>query len=452
MERHDEFRELCAASTAGDLTDEERKRLEAHLSDCPSCREALKGYESVIQKAIPALAIDFPKEDKTDSSSWTLEGAEARFFERLDEQKRSGETHTDTPVIGSTDDSEIRRHSSSFGPSAALWGQVWLSYAAGIILFVALGIVAYRTGIRRGVDVARETPVQHETGIESLQAQLSDVGHEKMQISTQLEARDRTIADLKREFEEQSLELKNLKVSLNATGKIPARPEEASQKGGETERVAAREAGLQELQKRLDAQEQQRSEEAAQAKSLETKVSELTQIVRDRDRTISEQSHLLRDREATIDEQQAANQQQKDLLSHDRDIRELMGARDLYIAEVHDVNAKNQTSKPYGRVFYTKEKSLIFYAYDLDQQAGLKDASYFQAWGRRGPDKQLALNLGVFYEDNISKKRWVLKFNDAKTLAQIDAVFVTVEPKEGNSHPSGKQLLFAYLRVNPNHP
>jgi hypothetical protein len=45
-----------------------------------------------------------------------------------------------------------------------------------------------------------------------------------------------------------------------------------------------------------------------------------------------------------------------------------------------------------------------------------------------------------------------LKFDDPQKLAQIDAVFVTAEP-DGVSHkPSGKPFLFAYLKVNPNHP
>ena len=52
--------------------------------------------------------------------------------------------------------------------------------------------------------------------------------------------------------------------------------------------------------------------------------------------------------------------------------------------------------RPTGRVFYTKGKSLIFYAYDLDQEPGVKNASTFQAWGRRGPDREQALNLGNF--------------------------------------------------------
>jgi anti-sigma-K factor RskA len=76
----------------------------------------------------------------------------------------------------------------------------------------------------------------------------------------------------------------------------------------------------------------------------------------------------------------------------------------------------------------------------------------FQAWGRRGPDREQAVNLGVFYQDNVNQKRWVLKSNNPETLAQVDAVFVTVEPSGGSSHPSGKPLLFAYLRIEPNLP
>jgi hypothetical protein len=204
------------------------------------------------------------------------------------------------------------------------------------------------------------------------------------------------------------------------------------------EELAAAEAKLQDLRKTVNALTNQREEATSQAAALETKVAELTERVRNR--------------EEVLGQKDAEVAKQQELLEHDRDIRELMGARDLYIAEVHDISGTGKTDKTYGRVFYTKGKRLIFYAYDLDAQPGIRNASSFQAWGRRGPDKQQALNLGIFYEDNLSKKRWVLKAEDPKTLEDIDAVFVTVEPNGGSHHPSGKQLLFAYLRVNPNHP
>ena len=185
------------------------------------------------------------------------------------------------------------------------------------------------------------------------------------------------------------------------------------------------------LQQKLDSLAEQSAQDAARGKVWMPKS------------TIS--TGCLHDREVALD-------QKDELLAHDRDIRELMGARDLYIAEVHDVARDGQTQIPFGRVFYTKGKSLIFYAYDLDRQTALKRAGTFQAWGRRGPDREQAVNLGVFYEDNAAKKRWILKCDDPKTLAQIDAVFVTVEPNGGSHKPSSKSLLFAYLRVDPNHP
>jgi hypothetical protein len=203
------------------------------------------------------------------------------------------------------------------------------------------------------------------------------------------------------------------------------------------EEFAAAQTKLVELQETLATATMQRDENARQATVLGAKVDELTQRVRAREQALD------------IAEAEVAKGQE--LLERDRDIRELMGGRDLYMADVHDVSRAG-TDKTYGRVFYTKGKSLIFYAFDLDAQPGVQNASSFQAWGRRGPDKQQALSLGIFYEDNVSKKRWVLKASDPKTLEDIDAVFVTVEPNGGSHHPSGKQLLFAYLRVSPNHP
>ena len=71
------------------------------------------------------------------------------------------------------------------------------------------------------------------------------------------------------------------------------------------------------------------------------------------------------------------------------------------------------------------------------------------AWGS-GDDKQ-DVSLGLFYQDD-TKKRWVLRFNDTKTLARLNMVFVTAEPQGGSPKPTGKPLLLAYLQIQPNHP
>jgi hypothetical protein len=241
---------------------------------------------------------------------------------------------------------------------------------------------------------------------------------------------------LRREITQKSSELERLK-ALASAQQLALRTS-ADDKSGVTEerdrllqRVSVEEATLEETQERLKHLERERSEYVIRTASLESRIAELSNSLEERERLTTEQ---------------------QDLLAKDRDIRELIGARDLYITEIFDVARNGDTRKAAGRVFFTKGKSLIFYAYDLNDSPGVKDASTFEAWGQRGSDWRQASKLGIFYEDNASKKRWVVKSNDRRTLGQIDAVFITVEPNGGSERPTGKPLLFAYLKVAPNHP
>jgi len=424
---HDEFLELCALSTSGELTGEEQKRLQEHLAVCPSCREAMKQYEAVVAKTFLALA---PEPESSESDlAWSQEQAEAVFFERLTLEEKSGTDRGGTERNTSTD-------LVPFSVTQATWRNLWMLYAAGILLFIALGFSAYQVGVYRSAKTTAVTPLASQNDATALEQQVSDAGHEREVLRAQMMQREHVIADLRHQLELQSAEISHMKISQdhlenNLQNGEADRRTLLQERSEATQRLDAAQAKTQGLQDKLDVLERQSSEDRQRATALEAKVTDL--------------DRLLHDREVTIE-------QQEELLAHDRDIRDLMGARDLYVAEVYDVERTGETKKPYGRVFYTKGKSLIFYAYDLDQQAGVKNASSFQAWGRRGPDWQQVLNLGIFYVDNSSKKRWVLRFDDPKALAQIDAVFVTVEPNGGSRKPSKKPLLFTYLHIDANHP
>jgi hypothetical protein len=433
---HDEFIELCAAATAGELIPAERTNLDSHLSVCASCRQAMEEYQIASVHGVAALAADLAPEECETNPSWSVGEAESAFFKRLETEKVSSKAGPD--ANGTKEGQRF-----VYRPSHIDWRQVWMPLAAAVLLALALGIAAYRTGMKGGTsDVARSTIERTKTSEGSLEEQVSDAGHEKAQLQAKLSEEDGIIADLQRLLSEQrkvvsALRARDGTIARSSTSEA-ATPSSADAGAVRDEELAAAQSKLEELQKTIATLTGQRDEATLRAATLEARVGDLTQLVRDGERDLNQK------------QEQVAKQQ--DLLEHDRDIRELMGARDLYIAEVHDVAGTGQTSKTYGRVFYTKGKRLIFYAYDLDAQPGVRNASTFQAWGRRGPDKQQALNLGIFYEDNLNKKRWVLKANDPQTLEDIDAVFVTVEPNGGSTHPSGKQLLFAYLRITPNHP
>lgn len=436
---HDEFLELCAASTTGDLSDDEQGKLQQHLAVCAACRDALRQYESIVAGVIPGVAAAQVRENTVVDDSWSRqkqEAAEKALFQRLARGEKKTLGHN------------ARRSGSSFFPNRILpfasdstWRNVWMLYAAGILLLCALSFFAYRVETHRAIEVSRFSQpqsVSQGTAPEqaSLEEQLSDAGHDRALANAEIAQRDKVIADLRRRLATQSTEISELKrgqVELARelqTGNT-SQQDLTRQKAELAKKVESAEKASQDFQQKLEFLAQQSAQDAALAKASQAKVDELAR---------------------KLQQQQDDLNQRNEMLAKDRDIRDVMGARDLYIAEIYDVAGTGETKKPYGRVFYTRGKSLIFYAYDLDEQPGLKLASAFQAWGRRGPDRQQAINLGVFYEDNGAKKRWILKCDDPKTLAQIDAVFVTVEPKGGSHKPSNKTLLFASLKIDPNHP
>jgi hypothetical protein len=433
MQPHDEFLELCAVSTSGDLSQEEQNKLNAHLAGCAECRQALKEFEVAVEVGLPLLSSRLSGVGSDEFGS---------FRKNFAEQSRLESPGAISSRPKATVQPGFDQRGFAFAKASARsrvnWGYLWMSFAACIVLTIALGIYGSRMGVGPKPASGPTTSVlkSDDARIQALEQSISDAGQERERLHAQLADRDKLIADLRHRTadDEKSLDAMktvegNLEQSLQASE--TEKQQVADERTSLTKKFDAAVASLQKVQSELNLAKRQQEQARADDASLDGQIKDLSEQLRDQRQTVAKQDNLL---------------------AHDRDIRELMGARDLYVAEVYDVKRDGSTQKSYGRVFYTKGKSLIFYAYDLDEEPGARDASTFQAWGRRGPDRQEALDLGIFYEDNVAKKRWVLKFDDAKSLGEIDAVFVTVEPKGGSHKPSGKPLLYAYLQLAPNHP
>jgi Putative zinc-finger len=429
---HEEFVELCAVSTSGELSEEEQKRLQDHLATCAECRQALMEFESAAEIGVPLLHSKLSASASSESQISFDELIERTTPESL--AQLDGTRSRLKP--GDRRNGLFFAHRNGRGRAQVNWNYVWMSAAAALIVTGALSIYSFQLGKQKHQPVMRSTADAFDRRVEALEQQISDLGHDREVLRVQLVRRNRLIAAMRRQITEQLAalaEAKSSEASLgNALENNQVQKQQVIQERSDVlQKLDIAHASLQKTQAELDSLQQERSQDEARAGSLEAQIRDLHSQLRDREQQVGEQEQLL---------------------AHDRDIRELMGARELYIAEVYDVARDGQTQKPYGRVFYTKGKSLVFYAYDLDQERGLQRTTAFQAWGRRGGDRQQALNLGIFYEDNSAKRRWVLKFDNPKVLEEIDGVFVTVEPKGGSQMPSGKQLLFASLAVEPNHP
>ncbi len=188
---------------------------------------------------------------------------------------------------------------------------------------------------------------------------------------------------------------------------------------------------------------------------LEKTGQELEAVIQDRNRALASVQAKQQELEAlTLELSTAQDSVERDrrLLAANRDIRDLMGARNLRIIDVFDVDGKGRTRKPFGRVFFTEGKSLVFYAFDLDHDPSSLQAAAFQGWGSHGPYKSAVQSLGIFYRDDQKSNRWFLKFDNPQALAEIDSVFVTIEPPGGSRKPTGVRLLSAYLKADLNHP
>jgi Putative zinc-finger len=428
---HEKYSELCALAMSGTLTAEESSELRKHLQGCPECEEAYREYMLLAEEGIPHLATRYssPQEER----SWDHSEARRKLFARITLAQLPGVVERSAP-----------RPSREAGvvPTGRIASHPYVAAALAACVVIGVSIGAYRYG--RRIEAAAQQAVS--SAMASADNRVQELASKKQAADDLLNSESQKVALLQAESAEKQKEIEKLRSAMDALQQN-ANDMEASH--------ASSDAQLQSVSQQRDAmsvqlQEARRAYDAVQA--------ELVSLRADRDKAKFQLASL----ETQVDELTAMNHEQQtkldsagQFLSSDRDIRELMGARSLYIADVFDVDSSSRTRKPFGRVFYTRGKSLIFYAFDLDRQSGPKNASTFQAWGQKEtPQGETAqpVSLGILYMDNETNRRWALRCDDPQQLSEIDAVFVTVEPHGGSEKPTGKPFLYAMLRKEANHP
>lgn len=429
---HPRFVEMCALYSSGSLSRSERDELDQHLEVCGSCRARFAEYAVLIRYGIPLLAEADDVPPAAEEFGQELADTKRKLFAHLTQEADAAVHPGDPQNVGSV---------SWISMAAASRHMRLVPYVA-LIFFVAVG--GYLLGARHSSRTSENPYAGYELEGQ-LRAQLAKAMNERDALDVQIRQRDEKLAKLSTELREKQNSVAGLKKLAEEAETAKSRDAAAFSRLGDEDaalktdrdkiagRLQAVQAELAGVKLEIENLQRQRVANLLQTAAMEKSIADLNEQVTARETTISDQQRLL---------------------ASDRDVRELMGARDLLIADVFDVDQSGTNRRPYGRVFYTKNKSLIFYAFDLDKQRGIRNASAFQAWGARVTAKGSShpVNMGIFYLDNEANRRWALKFDDPKVLEQIDAVFVTVEPKGGSQRPSGKQLLYAYLRSQPNHP
>ncbi len=425
-DEHEKFKRLCALAVSEGLAPLEVSELRSHLRDCEECRELLPQYRSLTTQGIFALADAYL--ENSELTSWDDLPARRRLLANVSDEQKA------VPLESSS--SVVLRH--GFLSKIAASSAVRIAVAASLLFAIAFG--SYRLGLR---EQSHNTPDVRAAYIEN---RLEKLSQEKRGADETLTAQAAKLAQLQLETAGKERELEKLRSELQ---EVEAHSSGLLAASGQSE---AQSRALLQQRDTLNAQLQ------VMIQSYETQKAELASMRSESDKTVFYTSTL----EAKIAALTASNRDQdrqlkdaQQYLTSDKDIRELMGARKLYIADVFDVDGTSRTQKPFGRVFYTQGKSLIFYAFDLDREPGVVNASTFQVWGQRDTpqgEQAAPMNLGILYRDSESNRRWVMRFDEHKQLSEIDAVFVTVEPRGGSHKPTSKPFLYALLRNQANHP
>jgi hypothetical protein len=426
LNNHERFKELGALANSVTLTPSEWAELRGHLQICQACSEVCRQYLALAKEGMPLLAARYS--DQEERSSWADASTWRKLSARIRPQEQQLASEPASWYKAAEKPDLLRRI-----PANLLLRTVLAACLVG-----AVGLAAYRMGGRAHPET-KPPQASLEDRLQSLAAEKKKAVDE---LNGLLDTQTKKLMELQEKDSQQERELNKLRSALpvlnERVSELAAANEATNQqlhalspqRDALLGQLRDAEQAYQEIQAELGSLRSERDKGLLRSASLESKIAES-------DTTIRIQERRLRD-----DEQ---------FLASDRDIRELMGARKLYIADVFDVDSSSRTQKPFGRIFYTQGKSLIFYAFDLDRQPNLKDAGAFQVWGRKEPDQGRPLNLGILYEDNESNHRWALRFDNPEKLAQIDAMFVTIEPRGGSLKPTGKPFLYALLRKEANH-
>jgi len=441
---HEELENLCPLAVVGQLSEEEQARWNAHIIECVSCRAEFDEYADLLHHKLPMI--------KPPSSSNARTG-----FDPAD-QRELFLARAERLGFISFRASKVAV-SRRFAPSLNFFRHPKIALAAIFILFVTIGMLSYlviRTTDRNRtltseLDESRRNKSILEMQIERLsqstpidQLKPQDIVPGPLALKKRKSdsddsanrATEEALDDTRDEYESLLSRYKAVETQLEAaTKQLDAlkKDDGAHQSSGvdhEAELKGAQ-ASLAKLDDEIKSLRNGRSNDLSTMAAQEAQVKELSERLR---------------------EQTEALNRERRLLAADRDIRELMTARNLHIVDVYDVDEKGKTKRTFGRAFYTEGRSLIFYAFDLEDTRITKAKYSLQAWGYQQSTERSVQSLGIFYVDDQKKNRWALKFDDPTVLAQIDSVFVTIEPLGGSKRPSGEKLLYAYLKNQPNHP
>ena len=405
MSKHEHFKKLCALAALGEIPPAEAMELNEHLAGCEACRRVQDEYSALNAALIPEAGTDeLERIDALKAATWEQLSTGLQSVRPL-ESVRVPETaavRKKTPLLPFT--ARWVLASATLLALGGFWAGVQYELTqkpTGNVVFAWPQLAPPESKpASQATNNGEPDPLLKE----ALESE-KNRNHSLVQFlavkDRQLDQTAQDQAALRQRVESDKEALKNTQAAL--ASKIAELKQAEDKNAGNTASLVAAQYQVQDLTDKLNAQSQVLKEE-------------------------------------------------KDLLAGGREIRDIIGARNLHIVDVYDTDPIGRTKKAFARAFYTEGKSLVFYAYDLPHNGENSEYKYV-AWGQKNGVRSSIKNLGILINDDRGQKRWMLSFNNPKVLAEIDSGFITLEPTHQDpAKPSGKRMLTAYLNDQVNHP
>jgi hypothetical protein len=420
MREHEYFRELTSLAVLGDLSATELAELTAHLRECVSCQSSCVEFAELANYQLP-LGDRRSERFRVPSGEAFREVALRRLSEeglRISPEAFRGPIGWKKRLTERVEDLRWTLHAQA----------AYLGICAALLSIVVVAglLVRHNVARRHEIEELRSNLLKTKEAAAQFREKVSEPAQTPLHAAANTEHLEQRLADATARAARLDLEHQQDVVVIRS---LEAKIEQFTSANNRlTQSAHGSDAELADLRSQLEQSRAALADREAKLVASQFQIAEL--------------SNQLKTQESALEREQQ-------FLAAGRDIRDVVGARNLHIIDVHDMDARGE-SRPFGRVFLTEGKRLIFYAYDLDAARG-KNAS-FQAWGQREEGSKATVNLGLLYMDDQKQSRWALKVEDPNLLKAINSIFVTLEPHGGANKPTGKKLMYAYLRNPINHP
>ena len=413
MSDHSHYEELAALAAGGYLDDGELSEFQKHSEICARCKNAVAQFGEVVHLGLPLVQSRL-RRGISMITSRPNPGATERFIRRA-----SAEGIEFSP--------DVRKRNS--------FPKLHLSFAAGAAASAAL-LFALLYGSHVPGHVALQRDPQAAAQV---QQQLDQRTRQNSTLDAMVSRLQHTLAEQQHETEGLRAQL-----AMQNAAESGARRDEQQALSAATLSASHNARSLEEAEAQRKILEKQLADAGAEVARLnQARASDQAQLVADQVQ-VNQLSEQLETATRNID-------MERQLASAGKDVRDLMGARQLHVVDVRDTDPNGKAGKAFGRVFLTEGKSLIFYAFDLTDAKKINPKQTFQVWGQQEGKTSSLRSLGFLYVDDKAQRRWALKTDDPAAVKEIDSVFVTVEPAGGAKKPSGQRLLYAHLG-EANHP